>query len=151
MRLWILYAHRVVIECEKECKITLNGEEMEEVNKFKDLGSVMCKHGGTEGETRERALQERKVVGSLGRIMNGRSVSMEVKKDLRNTVIVSPGHLRHQLRYCIDDGTIISSTLNAMTLKLKKRRNDVGANTLSQINFCVIFLLKPSFLCNYPI
>ncbi len=48
----------------------------------------MCKHGGTEGETRERALQGRKVVGSLGCIMNGRNVSMEVKRDLRNTVIV---------------------------------------------------------------
>ncbi len=48
----------------------------------------LSKHGGTQGETRERALQGRKVVGSLGRIMNGRSVSLEVKKDLRNTVIV---------------------------------------------------------------
>ncbi len=48
----------------------------------------MCKHGDTEGETRERALQGRKAVGSLGRIMNGRSVSMEVKRDLRNTVKV---------------------------------------------------------------
>ncbi len=48
----------------------------------------MCKHGGTEGETRERAWQGRKVVGSLGHIMNGRTVSMEVKRDLRNTVIV---------------------------------------------------------------
>ncbi len=47
MSLWILYAHIVVIECEKEFKITLNGEEMDEVNAFKDLGSVMCKHGGT--------------------------------------------------------------------------------------------------------
>ncbi len=58
--------YRVGIECEKECKIILNGEEMEEVNEFKYLGSVMCKHGGTrstEGETRERALQGRKVVG----------------------------------------------------------------------------------------
>ncbi len=48
----------------------------------------MCKHGGTEGETRKRVLQGRKAVGSLGRIMNGRSVSMEVKRDLGNTVIV---------------------------------------------------------------
>ncbi len=61
---------------------------MEEVNEFKYLGSVMCKHVGTGGETRERALQGRKVVGSLGRIMNGRSVSMEVKRDLRITVII---------------------------------------------------------------
>ncbi len=59
--------YRVGIECEKECKIILNGEEME-VNEFKYLGSVMCKRGGTAGETRERALQGRKVVGSLGRI-----------------------------------------------------------------------------------
>ncbi len=70
----------------KECKITLSGEEME-VNEFRYLGSVMCKHGGT-GETRERALQGRKVVGSLGHIMKGSSVSMEVKRDFRNTVIV---------------------------------------------------------------
>ncbi len=55
--------YRVGIE--KECKITLNGEEMEEVNDFKYLGSVMCKHGGTEGETRERSLQVRKVLVSL--------------------------------------------------------------------------------------
>ncbi len=64
----------------------LNGEEME-VNEFKYLGSVMCKHGGT-GETRERALQGRRVAGTLGRIMNVRSVSVEVKRDLRITVIV---------------------------------------------------------------
>ncbi len=51
------------IECETECKITLNGEEMEEVNEFQHRRSVMCKHGGI-GETRERALQGRKVVGS---------------------------------------------------------------------------------------
>ncbi len=82
------------IECEKECKIILNGEEMEEVNDFKYLGLVMCKHGGTEGETIERALQGRKVVGSLGRILNGRSVSMEVKRDLRNTVIVPIPHMQ---------------------------------------------------------
>ncbi len=61
---------------------------MEEVNEFKYLVSVMCKHGATEGEIRERAMQGRKVIGSLGCIMNGRSVSTEVKRDLRNTVIV---------------------------------------------------------------
>ncbi len=80
--------YRVGIECEKDYKITLNGEEIEEVNEFKYLRSVMGKHGSTEGETRERTLQERKVVGSLGCIMNGRRVSMEVKRALRNTVIV---------------------------------------------------------------
>ncbi len=50
--------YRVGIKCEEECKIILNGEEMGEVNEFKYLGSVMCMHGGTEEETRERELQE---------------------------------------------------------------------------------------------
>ncbi len=45
-------------------------------------------YDGTEGETRERALQGRKEAGSIGRIMNGRKVSMEVKWHLKNTVIV---------------------------------------------------------------
>ncbi len=48
--------YRVGIENERECKIYLNGEEMEEVNEFKYLGSVMGKHDGTEGEIREKAL-----------------------------------------------------------------------------------------------
>ncbi len=53
--------------------------EKEEVNEYKYLGPIMGKLGGTEGETRERTLQGRKVEGSLGCIMNGRSASMEVK------------------------------------------------------------------------
>ncbi len=57
--------YRVGIECENECKIFLNDEEVEEINEFKYPGSVMCNYGGTEGETRERKLQGRKVVGSL--------------------------------------------------------------------------------------
>ncbi len=47
---------------------------MEEVHEFKYLGSIMWK-------TRERAVIERKVVGSLGHMMKGRTVSMEVKRD----------------------------------------------------------------------
>ncbi len=41
-----------------------------------------------EGETRERAVQGRKVVGSLGCMMKGRTVSMEVKEGLRDGIIV---------------------------------------------------------------
>ncbi len=73
--------YRVEIECEKECKIILNGEEMEEVNEFKYLGSVMGKHGDTEGETRERALQGRKVlacVESLVQRGHGRGGGMQL-------------------------------------------------------------------------
>ncbi len=61
---------------------------MEEVHEFKYLGSIMCKHGSMEGETRERAMQGRKVVGSVWRMMKGRTVSREVKKELRVVIIV---------------------------------------------------------------
>ncbi len=48
----------------------------------------MCKHGSMEGEPRERAVQGRKVVGSLGHMMRGRTVSTEVKKGQRDGIIV---------------------------------------------------------------
>ena len=53
---------------------------MEEVQEFKYLGSILCKYGSMDGETRETAVQGRKVVGSLGRIMKGRTVGVEEKK-----------------------------------------------------------------------
>ncbi len=40
------------------------------------------------GEIRERAIQGRKVTGSLGRKMRERTVSREVKKALRDSMIV---------------------------------------------------------------
>ncbi len=61
---------------------------MEEVHEFKYPGSIMCKDGSMEGETRERAVQGRKVVGSLGCMMKGRTVSMDVKKGLCDGIIV---------------------------------------------------------------
>ncbi len=39
-------------------------------------------------EVRERAVKSRSVIGSLARIMNGRSVSMEVKRGLRNSILL---------------------------------------------------------------
>ncbi len=72
--------YRVRGECPKEFEISLSSEKMEEVHKFKYLGSIMSKHGSMEGETRERAVQGREEVGSLGRMMKERTVSMEVKK-----------------------------------------------------------------------
>ncbi len=81
------------IECEKEGKIILNGGKIKEVNEFKYLGSLMCKHGGTDGAKR-RGTARNKGGRSLRLIMNGRSVSMEVKRDLRNTIIVQPSHMQ---------------------------------------------------------
>ncbi len=60
---------------------------MEEVDEFKYLSSTECKHGSMEGETKE-AVQGRKVVGSLGHMIKGGTVSMEVKKGLRGGTIV---------------------------------------------------------------
>lgn len=41
--------------------ISLNSEEKEEANEFRELVSVVCKPCGT-GETRKRVLQGRKVI-----------------------------------------------------------------------------------------
>ena len=49
---------------------------------------ILYKHRSMEGEMRERAVQERKVVGFLGHIMKEWKVNMEVKKGLHNGIIV---------------------------------------------------------------
>ncbi len=46
-------AYRVRLPAVARCRIMLGSEEIEEVNKFKYLGTVLCKHGGREGEIRE--------------------------------------------------------------------------------------------------
>ncbi len=48
----------------------------------------LCKHGSMEGEVRERAVKGRQVVGALERVMKRRFVSMEVKRGIRNSVIL---------------------------------------------------------------
>ncbi len=61
---------------------------MEEVNEFKYLGTILCKHGSMDGEIRERTVKGRQVMGALERVMKGRSVRMVVKKGIRNSVIL---------------------------------------------------------------
>ncbi len=58
--------YRVGIECERECKIILNGEEMEEVNECKYLGSIMGQHGGTEGSRDKKGTARKKGGKVLG-------------------------------------------------------------------------------------
>ena len=41
-----------------------------------------------EGEIKERAVKGRQVVGSLSRIMRGRNVSVDVKKGLRDSIVL---------------------------------------------------------------
>ncbi len=59
---------------------------MEEVHEFKCTLVELC--GCMEGEARERAVQEMKVVGSLGCMMKERTVNMEIKKGLHDRIIV---------------------------------------------------------------
>ena len=78
-----------------KCEAVL-GEKMEEVKEFKYLETVLCKYGEMEGEIRERAVKGRCVIGSLVgimavkgrcvigslvRIVRGRNVSIEVKRE----------------------------------------------------------------------
>ncbi len=66
----------------------LGSEKMEEVSEFKYLGTVLCKHGGMEGEIRERVMKGRSVVGSLAWVMKGRNVSKDVKRGIRNSILL---------------------------------------------------------------
>ncbi len=47
---------------------------------------MLCKHGGTEGEI--KVMIGRSVVGSLAGVMKGRNVSMDVKRGLRNSILL---------------------------------------------------------------
>ncbi len=49
---------------------------------------MLCKHGGMEGEIGERMMKVRSVVGSLTGVMKGRNVSMDVKRGLRNSILL---------------------------------------------------------------
>ncbi len=70
------------------CRVVLGSEKMEEVSEFKYLGTVLCKHGGMEGEIRERVMKGRSVVGSIAGVMKGRNVFMDVKRGLRNSILL---------------------------------------------------------------
>ena len=80
--------YRVNVPVAENCEIFLGGEKMEVVKEFKYLGTVLCKHGEMDGEIRARAVKGRSAIGALDRIMKGRNVSMEVKRGLRNSIIL---------------------------------------------------------------
>ncbi len=49
---------------------------------------MLCKHEGMEGEIRERVMKGRSVVGLLAGVMKRRNVSMDVKRGLRNSILL---------------------------------------------------------------
>ncbi len=73
--------YRMRAENQRQCKIRMSGQIMEGVNEFKYLGSIFCKYGSMEGERRERAIQGRKVIGSLGCVMRERTVGREDRRN----------------------------------------------------------------------
>ncbi len=81
-------AYRVRLPAVARCKIMLGSEKMEEVSEFKYLGTVLCNHGGMEGEIRERVMKSRSVVGLLAGVMKGKNVSMDAKRGLRNSILL---------------------------------------------------------------
>ncbi len=42
-----------------------------------------------DGEIRERAVKGRSIIVSLAKVMKGRNVSMEVKRGLRNSILLA--------------------------------------------------------------
>ncbi len=79
-------AYRVRLPAVARYRMMLGSEKMEEVSECKYLGTVLCKHGGMEGEIRERVMKG--VVGSFAGVMKGRNVSMSVKRSLRNSILL---------------------------------------------------------------
>ncbi len=85
------HCYRVRLPAVARCRIMLESEKMEEVSEFKYLESVtkvLHKHGGMEREIREQVMKGRSVVGSLAGVMKGRNVSMDMKKGLRNSILL---------------------------------------------------------------
>ncbi len=80
--------YRVSVPVDERYESVMGGERMEVVKEFKYLGSVLSKHGEMEGEVRERAVKARSVLGSLAVVMKGRSMSMEVQRGLRNSILL---------------------------------------------------------------
>ena len=80
--------YRVVREEPLHTRVEMRGVVMEEVSEFKYLGSVFSKHGSVEAEVRDRAMQGRKVIGALGSVMKGRTVSVDAKRGIRDSVLL---------------------------------------------------------------
>ena len=64
-------------------KVMLNGEALEEVDQFKDLGSVIAANGGVEKDVCHRVNEGCKMLGALKGVMKNRGLGMNVKFCMR--------------------------------------------------------------------
>ena len=86
----IIIGTRVSVPVDERCEVVMGGERMEAVKEFKYLGTVLRNHGEMEGEAREKTVKGRSVIGSLVGVMRGRNGCMEVKRGLRNSILLPP-------------------------------------------------------------
>lgn len=68
--------------------VSLNGEVLEEVDRFKYLGSVVEATGGVEADVCHRVNEGCKMLGAMKGVIKGRGVGMSVKKVLYEKLIV---------------------------------------------------------------
>ena len=68
--------------------IMLNGERMEVVNSFKYLGSCFSNEGGVKEDVSMRVREGMKTFGAMKRVWSERSVSMRVKRELYERIVV---------------------------------------------------------------
>ena len=68
--------------------IMLNGERMEVVNSFKYLGSCFDSEGGVKGDISMRVGEGTKAFGALKRVWRGRGVTLGVKRELYERIVV---------------------------------------------------------------
>ena len=81
-----------VMKCTREARgrlvVRMNGEELEEVESFKYLGSTVAADGGVGTEVRVRVKEAGKVLGGLNRLFECKALGMGVKKMLYEGIVV---------------------------------------------------------------
>ena len=68
-------------------KVRVNGEELQEVDKFKYLGVMISTDGGMGEELAHRVLEGRKVWGTMAKLWKENMISREVKRKLCERVV----------------------------------------------------------------
>ena len=82
-----------VLRCSREdpvprLQIQIGGEQMEQVDSFKYLGSMVTENGNVSREVQSRTIEAGKAMAGLNKIFQNREMGMEAKRGLYESVIV---------------------------------------------------------------
>ena len=66
----------------------MNGEELQETDKFNDLGVMISTDGAIGEELAHRVLEGRKVWGTLAKLWKENMICTEVKRELYERVVI---------------------------------------------------------------